>query len=135
MSVLVIYGDICIKGLIRKFTEIHILTIQSGVNKRNKNRGEHSVIKHKFSIHSYISVIAKLETNPWPNERKSGQKTNPEHFLPATSLRKQWPFLHINKTFSTHLWGSRYALKGKVEYVWSYTTYIWLPWYFFITGM
>jgi hypothetical protein len=48
-----------IKGLIRKFTEIHILTIQSGVNKRNKNRGEHNVIKHTFSIHSYIPVIKK----------------------------------------------------------------------------
>jgi hypothetical protein len=35
----------------------------------------------------------------------------------------------------THLWGSRDALKGKVEYIWSYTTYIWLPGYFFITGM
>jgi hypothetical protein len=66
----------CIKGLIRKFTEIHILTIQSGVNKRNKNRGEHSVIKHP-----------------------------------------------------------RDALKGKVEYVWSHTTYIWLPWYCCITEM
>ena len=49
----------CIKGLIRKFTEIHILIIQSGVNKRNKNRGEHSVVKHQFSIHSYIPVIIK----------------------------------------------------------------------------
>ena len=53
----------CIKGLIRKFTEIHILTIQSGVNKRNKNRGEHSVIKHQFSIHSYIPVIKKYHGN------------------------------------------------------------------------
>ena len=53
----------CIKGLIRKFTEIHILTIQSGVNKRNKNRGEHSVIKHQFSIHSYIPVIKKYHDN------------------------------------------------------------------------
>ena len=49
----------CIKGLVRKFTEIHILTIQSGVNKRNKYRGEHRVIKHHFSIHSYIPVIKK----------------------------------------------------------------------------
>jgi hypothetical protein len=53
----------CIKGLIRKFTDIHILTIQSGVNKRNKNRGEHSVIKHQFSIHSYIPVIKKYHGN------------------------------------------------------------------------
>jgi hypothetical protein len=53
----------CIKGLIRKLTEIHILTIQSGVNKRNKNRGEHSVIKHPFSIHSYIPVIKKYHGN------------------------------------------------------------------------
>ena len=36
---------------------------------------------------------------------------------------------------STHLWGSRNALKGKVEYVWSYATCICLPWYFLITGM
>jgi hypothetical protein len=53
----------CIKGLIRKFTEIHILIIQSGVNKRNKNRGEHSVINHQFSIHSYIPVIQKYHGN------------------------------------------------------------------------
>jgi hypothetical protein len=51
------------KEMIRKFTEIHILTIQSGVNKRNKNRGEHSVIKHQFSIHSYIPVIKKYHGN------------------------------------------------------------------------
>jgi hypothetical protein len=53
----------CIKGLIWKFTEIYILSIQSGVNKRNKNRGEHSVIKHQFSIHSYIPVIKKYHGN------------------------------------------------------------------------
>ena len=53
----------CIKGLIRKFTEIRILTIQSGVNKRNKNRGEHSVIKHQFSIHSYVPVIKKYHAS------------------------------------------------------------------------
>ena len=53
----------CIKGLIRKFTEIHILTVQSGVNKRNKNRGEHSFIKHRISIHSYIPVIQKYHGN------------------------------------------------------------------------
>jgi uncharacterized membrane protein len=61
----------CIKGLIRKFTEIHILTIQSGVKKRNKNRGEH------------INLLSIL----------------PAH----------------KQNLSTHLWGSRDALKGKVE--------------------
>jgi hypothetical protein len=50
------------------------------------------------------------------------------HFSLQSSVRFSWCFEGKSGiclvVYNLHVWGSRDALKGKVEYVWSYTTYI-----------
>ena len=85
--------------------------------------GSRDALKGKVEyVWSYTTYICEVLVMLWR------EKWNMFGRIQPTFVRFSWCFEGKNGiclvVYNLHLWGSRDALKGKVEYVWSYTTYI-----------